>query len=560
MTRQNGRRVAATLLSTLALTASSLAFLSSPAQAAPPPNDNFASAQVVGPALPVSVTGTNVDATVEAAEPQHWGRPPRSTVWYRWTAPATQAVEINLAGSSFDTILAVYTGSNLAGLTEVASDDDTYHDDGAVRISAVSGTTYQIAVGGYGDTAKGTIQLAIGRLGTVTGTVTGPTGAALADACVRAWPVATGGYTEYAETAADGSYDLLLGPGDYHVRFEGCGQNVTPEWYDNSVSFAGADPVTVVGGATVANINAQLAVGGSISGTVSGPAGPLANACVDVWTDDGEQYYEASDGTDGAGAYTVDGLPPGAYTVYFYGCGHNVIGEYYDNATSSSAALDVVVGLGQQVTGINAQLAAAGAISGTITVPAGVDLYAICVEATNTATGDERYGYPSTSTGQYTVTQLVAGSYRLRFYDCENETDTVAQEYYNDVADPAAATLVAVTAGTTTPNINAALGAPGTQPGGGGGGGVVVHPPPPATGPNSPACAGARTAAAGTAAALLSAESTVKKAKKKVKKLKPVGGKRLVKAKAALKKAKKAASTAAATNSTAQAQAASACA
>ena len=57
---------------------------------------------------------------------------------------------LTTAGSSFDTILAVYRGTSLTGLTAVAGNDDF---GGAltsrVTFSAVAGTTYRIAVAGY---------------------------------------------------------------------------------------------------------------------------------------------------------------------------------------------------------------------------------------------------------------------------------------------------------------------------------------------------------------------------------------------------------------------------
>jgi hypothetical protein len=59
-------------------------------------------------------------------------------------------VTISTIGSNFDTLLAVYTGTSVSALTEVASD----HNNGANWISqvvftATAGTRYQIAVDGY---------------------------------------------------------------------------------------------------------------------------------------------------------------------------------------------------------------------------------------------------------------------------------------------------------------------------------------------------------------------------------------------------------------------------
>src|SRR6201988_5280703 len=92
-----------------------------PPAPSPPPNDNFASAEVVVGCLG-TIVGTNVGATREPLEPNHApdnGGGNRS-VWYRWQAPATSSVTFTTAGSSYDTVLAVYTGSNVGSLSSLA--------------------------------------------------------------------------------------------------------------------------------------------------------------------------------------------------------------------------------------------------------------------------------------------------------------------------------------------------------------------------------------------------------------------------------------------------------
>ena len=53
-------------------------------------------------------------------------------------------------GSSFDTLLAIYTGSSVSMLTLIAINDDAGGGNGSsVVFRSVSGTTYQIDVDGY---------------------------------------------------------------------------------------------------------------------------------------------------------------------------------------------------------------------------------------------------------------------------------------------------------------------------------------------------------------------------------------------------------------------------
>ena len=117
---------------------------------APPSNDNFANrTPLTGPSL--SLAATNVGASAESGEPAHAGYPARGSVWWSWTATANGVLTVDTIGSSFDTVLGIYTGTAVASLTAVASDDDGGgHRTSLVSFPVTAGTTYQIAVDGYG--------------------------------------------------------------------------------------------------------------------------------------------------------------------------------------------------------------------------------------------------------------------------------------------------------------------------------------------------------------------------------------------------------------------------
>src|SRR3712207_412757 len=105
-----------------------------------PPNDNFASAQVLN-GFAASANGTNVGATLESADPTTVDtRSTSRTVWYRWTAPFSGAVEMNTCTSGFDTLLGVYTGSALGSLTEAAANDEGYALGSKVTFNATKNT------------------------------------------------------------------------------------------------------------------------------------------------------------------------------------------------------------------------------------------------------------------------------------------------------------------------------------------------------------------------------------------------------------------------------------
>jgi endonuclease I len=126
----------------------------------PPSNDNFDNAFVLSGNAPTA-TGTNVSATKEPLEPNHAGSSGGHSVWWRWTAPSAGWVSVSTAGSSLDTLLAVYTGGTVDGLTEVSSNDQANNtNQSQVAFFATAGTEYKIAIDGYFG-LQGNIALAI---------------------------------------------------------------------------------------------------------------------------------------------------------------------------------------------------------------------------------------------------------------------------------------------------------------------------------------------------------------------------------------------------------------
>src|SRR6185369_13342714 len=128
----------------------------------PPGNDDFADRIAVsGPTN--SLSGNSLGASKEAGEPAHAGFPGGKSVWWSWTAPAGGNVLVTTFGSSFDTLLAVYTGSSVSSLTPITSNDQASGgNQSAVVFSAIFGTTYRIAVDGYAGDA-GNISLNINQ-------------------------------------------------------------------------------------------------------------------------------------------------------------------------------------------------------------------------------------------------------------------------------------------------------------------------------------------------------------------------------------------------------------
>jgi len=132
-----------TICIVLAATLASPAF----AQAAPPDNDDFADGQVVR--VGDHLTGTLVDATRETGEPATSYPSVDHTVWYRLTPTTSERLRIDTCGSDRWAELAVFTGGDVAALTEIARNEVDCAGGARVYLDAEAGTTYHVRVAGY---------------------------------------------------------------------------------------------------------------------------------------------------------------------------------------------------------------------------------------------------------------------------------------------------------------------------------------------------------------------------------------------------------------------------
>ena len=125
-----------------------------------PANDYFTNAFVIG-GYSGSTNGINVGATMENCEPTFIMGDDLAdidnSVWFAWTAPAGGTAEFDTIGSSFNTVLAVYTTTNGLcdpNLTYIAGNDDItagVQTNSQVTFSAAAGATYYISVNGNAD-------------------------------------------------------------------------------------------------------------------------------------------------------------------------------------------------------------------------------------------------------------------------------------------------------------------------------------------------------------------------------------------------------------------------
>jgi len=257
-------------------------------------------------------------------------------------------------------------------------------------------------------------------------------------------------------TDASGNYEVTgLPTGNYKLKFEDYNYYLyLREWYNDKADFASADPVGVTDGSPTENINAVLALGGSITGQVTNPSADGIQGVTVTALDLGTNQIGCTGLTDVDGNYTVKQLPTGDCKVNFGPTGLNYFSEYYNDKADFSSADTVSVTAGGTVSDIDAVLAPSGTISGRVTDALTNGIQGVAVWVYDL--GQTKLKCCNTDVnGNYSVGLLTTGNYKVEF-DSPSGLNYF-DEWYNDKADFASADQVGVTAGSTTLNINAVL-------------------------------------------------------------------------------------------------------
>ncbi len=116
-------------------------------------NDNFANRFQLAQAGSGILSSDNTLATRENGEPVILpGNPGGKSIWFRWNPTTTGVVTFTTAGSTFDTMMGVYTGTSVSGLTRepsaVSDDDSGGFLTSKVSFNAAVGQEYEIVVDG----------------------------------------------------------------------------------------------------------------------------------------------------------------------------------------------------------------------------------------------------------------------------------------------------------------------------------------------------------------------------------------------------------------------------
>jgi len=170
------------------------------------------------------------------------------------------------------------------------------------------------------------------------------------------------GYVANSQSTTDsnGSWSVVgLPTGTYQVQFTvPNGSNYGSQYYNDATGEDPPTPVTLTAGTTTSNIDAALAAGGQISGTVTDgmTRAPAAGVGVSAVDQSGEQWSYTT--TDSNGDYTLSGLSPSAtYRVEFVPSYPSPLAtEFYSGGSTLTAATPVSVTVGQTTANIDETL------------------------------------------------------------------------------------------------------------------------------------------------------------------------------------------------------------
>ncbi len=114
-------------------------------------NDSIVNAQILK-GFWTSSSGSNLEASAEANEPAHDGSPAKHSVWWQWTSPIADKIEITTDGTSFPHRIAVYGGEALQTLEPLGStSSDEFNHSTPVSLTVDQGQSLLIAIDSLGD-------------------------------------------------------------------------------------------------------------------------------------------------------------------------------------------------------------------------------------------------------------------------------------------------------------------------------------------------------------------------------------------------------------------------
>jgi hypothetical protein len=310
------------------------------------------------------------------------------------------------------------------------------------------GAATAIAVTAPNATAVATVSLTKG--GSISGTISDRvTGAGIAKVRLYAIDLSNGYWSTSGSVVTDsnGNYTITgLASGSYRLNIEPSSETgYLGKWYGSQDLYLCAGTVSVTAPDTTSGVDAALDKGGSISGLVTDAetGSGISGVAISLW-DSGNMISQSGRTTDSSGAYTISGLLSGAYTLTFSAPG-------YISMTNPGT---VTVSIPDVITGVNAALVRGGGISGRVTDSiTGQGVADVSISAVGNSSGSGL----SDSNGDFAITGLSSGSYRLYFDARDNGSTSYGTGWYSDSKQPAAIADVSVIAPAITGGIDISI-------------------------------------------------------------------------------------------------------
>ncbi len=292
-----------------------------------------------------------------------------------------------------------------------------------------------------------TVDVALPRAGTITGTVTNHAGHGLADVCVEASQpgavepsvvqIIGGVGSSLTFTAKTGKYTIgRLLPGQYSVVFApSCiSGTYAPQVYRDKAPGSAGTPVQVLAGRTTPNINATLNSGKSVSGVVTSDiTGKPVQACLIVGAGSLNVVPAVYVVTAKSGRFTLKHVVAGTYQAEVSPCSGTALATIFT---------EISIPAGHSTAVIRLRLPRSGSIAGTITatgVPGGA-AYA-CAQVSSVSGEFEATAIASRS-GHYLLTDLAPGTYQVQIDDSCSGGTALAPSVFSVHVAPGATTRV----------------------------------------------------------------------------------------------------------------------
>ncbi|MFE6965849.1 cell wall-binding repeat-containing protein [Agromyces sp. NPDC057679] len=268
--------------------------------------------------------------------------------------------------------------------------------------------------------------------GTITGKVTLSDGRPLDGGSVRLIRTSPSD-DAYTTVAADGTYGFSgLAAGKYSLHFELGSRHAeladyVAEYWGEVYSGGDAVYFDLSAGQRRTGMNATLGLGATISGQVSLDTGAMLGAGSAQVVDPDGYSPERTVTSDANGSYTIRGVPPGRWTLQFWGRsadGEPYVTEYLGDKPYRSQATFMELAQGAVLVNKNAVLTRGATLSGRLTGPDGspvadADVFfeSAHTHSTGVRTQEASIDWITTDeNGEYSIRGIPPGLWRLYFY------------------------------------------------------------------------------------------------------------------------------------------------